>query len=166
MPERVFFALWPDGATRSRLESLAKDLHRACGGRITRSESIHLTLAFLGDVEDSKPLCGIASEISANSFEIKIDQAGYWKHNRIAWAGASEIPSALSELERSLRTALEASGYPLEKRAFLPHVTLLRRGFLPKTLPDFEPFPWKVSAFCLVRSSDGNYEIIGKWPLI
>ncbi|NNM81107.1 MAG: RNA 2',3'-cyclic phosphodiesterase [Burkholderiales bacterium] len=166
MPERVFFALWPDEATRWRLEAVSKLLHRCCDGKVTRPESIHLTLAFLGEVEDSQPLCAIASKISANSFEINIDRAGYWKHNRIAWAGTSEIPSALAELEKKLRTALEASGYLLEKRPFLPHVTLLRRGFAPKTLPGFEPFQWSVSAFCLVRSSDGGYEILEKWPLI
>ena len=47
--QRLFFALWPDDATRDALDRTGKWLHRHWGGRRMRADTLHLTLAFLGD---------------------------------------------------------------------------------------------------------------------
>ena len=161
---RVFFALWPDVSVRAHLEEVAKLLHRECGGKKTRGESIHLTLVFLGEVEKIDPLLEIASKLSANAFEIKMDRAGYWKHNRIAWAGMAESPE-LAGLVASLQAALSSAGFEYDERNHFPHVTLVRKAGEPKALPDFEPFSWQVAEFCLVGSAPSGYSIIGRWPL-
>uniref|UniRef100_E6QHE9 2',5' RNA ligase n=1 Tax=mine drainage metagenome TaxID=410659 RepID=E6QHE9_9ZZZZ len=161
---RVFFALWPDESVRAHLEEVAKLLHRECGGKKTRGESIHLTLVFLGEVEKIDPLLEIASKLSANAFEIKVNRTGYWKHNRIAWAGMAECPE-LAVLVASLQAALSSAGFEFDERNHFPHVTLVRKAEEPKALPDFEPFSWQATEFCLVGSTPSGYSMIGRWPL-
>ncbi len=161
---RLFFALWPDEFARARLGEVAKLLHGECGGKKTREESIHLTLVFLGEVEKTGPLIEMASRLSASAFDIRIDRAGYWKHNRIAWAGVAESRE-LADLVASLQTALKAAGFEYDERNHFPHVTLVRKAGEPKALPDFEPFSWQAAEFCLVGSTPSGYSIIGRWRL-
>lgn len=163
----LFFAIWPDESTRRLLDGVAKKLHVACGGKKTSAESIHLTLAFLGEMEGARvaQLGMLASGIPADAFEIRLDRVARWKHNRIAWAGASAVPKELVDLAAHLRTALEEGGFDFDRRSFVPHVTLVRKAGLPKALPEFEPVCWSVSEFCLAGSSDSGYAILGRWPL-
>lgn len=51
---RLFFALWPSPAAAERLASAATDAAARLGGRPTRLETLHLTLAFLGEVADER----------------------------------------------------------------------------------------------------------------
>ena len=44
---RLFFALWPDEATRERMAALLKAL-RGARGRAVKAEKLHVTLAFIG----------------------------------------------------------------------------------------------------------------------
>ena len=94
MPEasvRLFFALWPSDAVRAALAEWAKVLHGACGGRPTRAGNLHMTLAFLGETRLARcdELKRVAAGVAVRRVELVVDQPGYWKHNRIAWAGAS-----------------------------------------------------------------------------
>jgi 2'-5' RNA ligase len=51
---RAFFALWPDATVRAALAPLVRDIARKVHGRPTAVESIHLTLAFLGEVAEER----------------------------------------------------------------------------------------------------------------
>lgn len=168
---RLFFALWPDARSRRQFERAAKILHRACGGKMTRSDSIHLTLAFLGAVDNSKidSLKALAAEIRADAFDLAIDRSGYWKHNRIAWAGCSENSAQLSDLAGQLADKLRQAGYTLETRPFAAHVTLLRHADSPEILPEIVPFCWQVDRFSLVESvsteTGVRYRQLAGWGL-
>ncbi len=162
---KLFFAIWPDQSTKIRLDGLAKLLHRACGGKITKSESIHLTLVFIGEVEASERLRMAASSLSGKPFEMNFDKVAYWKHNRIAWAGMGIVPDGLKDLVDSLKAALKTEGYRFDERSYVPHVTLLRHAREPEILPQSEPFIWHVAEFCLVASTDSGYRILETWPL-
>ncbi len=48
---RLFFALWPDPPTRTALAMLVDGLPLV-GGRRVPAENLHLTLAFLGNVDE------------------------------------------------------------------------------------------------------------------
>src|SRR5688500_8454544 len=83
---RVFFAIWPGGATREQLLEVASGLPRdfGCTGRRIRAENIHLTLVFVGNVDNRalQALCGAAEGIAKKStapFELVIQKIGYWK---------------------------------------------------------------------------------------
>jgi RNA 2',3'-cyclic 3'-phosphodiesterase len=167
---RLFFALWPDEGVRARLAAWGRALHVACGGRPTRTENLHLTLAFLGAVEDERvaELTRAAGEVAARAGVLVLDQPGYWKRNRIAWAGASAVPPELEETVRELRGALARARVDFDPKPFATHVTLLRDAREPRAMPALEPIAWELDGFALVRSPDGrggSYEVLSSWGL-
>ena len=126
---RVFFAIWPDSAAREQLLEIASGLQRdlGCTGRRIRAENIHLTLVFVGNVDNRglQALCDAAEGIAKKStapFELVIQKIGYWKHNCVAYAAPLGIPSRLEELVSFLRKATESIGFSPEERAYKrPH---------------------------------------------
>jgi 2'-5' RNA ligase len=167
---RLFFALWPDDATRDSLDRTGKWLHQHWGGRRMRAGTLHITLAFLGSTpaEQLEALVACADTVSSNAFELVLDQAGYWRHNRIGWLGASQTPPPYIELVGALNAGLRGAGYSVDARAHVPHVTLLRNS-VGGEVPECEPVCWPISDFVLVasrRESDGmHYDVIRRWPL-
>ena len=167
---RLFFALWPDDATRDALNRTGKWLHQHWGGRRMRADTLHITLAFLGstpaDQLDSLVAC--AATVRTEAFELILDQPGYWRHNRIGWLGASQAPPPHRELVGLLNAALQAAGFPVDTRPHVPHVTLLRKS-AGGEVPRCEAVRWPIRDFVLVQSStesDGaHYDVIRRWPL-
>jgi 2'-5' RNA ligase len=167
---RLFFALWPDDAVRAALAQWSRAIERVGGGVPTRAESIHLTLAFLGATDPGRraDIEAAAARVAVRPFDLAIDAAGYWKHNRIAWAGASATPAALEGLVRDLRAALTAAAVPFDPKPFVPHLTLVRKARPGFAIPGLEPVRWEVTAFVLVESEPhaggSRYAIAARWP--
>jgi 2'-5' RNA ligase len=170
----MFFALWPPEGIAGRLAAVATDYSHAAGGRPTRRETIHLTLAFLGDVavERLPELQRVADEIDAAAFDLTLDRFGIWQHNRLFWAGCTVPPAALCELAGALKQRLRAAGFTVAdaNRPFAPHVTLVRKlSRLDGPSPVAEVPGWRCREFVLVRSrlSDKGsaYEVLARFPL-
>ena len=168
---RLFFALWPDAATRCALHARARALHAECGGRLMRRDTIHLTLAFLGDtpVRELERLRALAAQLGGQRFTFALDRVGGWKRNRILWSGPSVAQPALIALAQGLARSLREAGFVLDERAFAPHVTLVRNADAAPAEAQVEPLRWDVDEFVLVaseRSAAGaHYRTIGRWPL-
>ncbi len=168
---RVFFALWPGAATAAALHARARALHAECGGRVMRRDTIHLTLAFLGDVAVSRlaRLEAVAHSVRGERFVLQLDQVGNWHGNRILWAGCAQVPAALPTLAEELGAGLRAAGFELEARAFNPHVTLVRNAVHPPRNGQMAALRWPVASFVLVASereaSGVHYRVLGRWPL-
>ncbi len=166
---RLFFALWPDDAVRAGLARWSRELHALCGGRITPPEKLHVTLAFLGGVEDARvaEVERAADEVAAPLASLVLDRPGYWKHNRIAWAGASLVPPELSALVSGLREALAKSRIGFDAKPFVSHVTLLRDAREPRAIPELAPIEWRLAGFALVQSvtlpRGSRYEVRRSW---
>jgi len=154
---RLFFASWPPAGTASALFAWAREAQRACGGRVTRQESIHLTLAFLGDADPGEARA-TAEAVRQAGCAMVIEQARYWAHNRIVWVGPRETPAELGALAQALG----------ESRRFAAHVTLLRQA-RPGTLPALPALEWPVREFVLVSSTlsgDGaSYATLARYAL-
>jgi RNA 2',3'-cyclic 3'-phosphodiesterase len=173
---RVFFAIWPDDTAQKQLALLAERLQAEslCRGQKAKTENIHLTLVFVGevDIDKLKTLHVVANGIKGlgvRAFDFVIKEICYWKHNRVAYAAAGEIPQELMYLVSALQDALFAAGFPIERRAYKPHITLMRKASchsLPKLA---EPIAWQAREWMLIKSeqtSDGALYIpIGRWPL-
>ena len=169
-PVRLFFALWPDEAVREHLARWSRELRAACGGRPTRPENLHVTLAFLGNVADARvaEVERAAGEVRPCAVSLVLDRPGYWKHNRIAWAGASAVPEGLDAFVAELRRALTRSGTAFDaKKGFVSHVTLLRDAREPREMPALEPVAWRLDGFALVESttlpSGSRYAVRRSW---
>jgi 2'-5' RNA ligase len=167
---RVFFALWPDAQVRQALMRAALSLHRRVDGKLTREESVHMTLLFLGATPTER--LGALAELGASApfeaFALDLDAADCWKHNKIAWVAPSTTPPALASLVQHLGRGAVALGFPVDSRPFAPHLTLVRKARCSPL--DLEPLRirWDVRDFVLVRSElgrDGSrYHTIGRWP--
>jgi 2'-5' RNA ligase len=165
---RLFFALWPGDAAREQLAAWSRELRAACGGRAPRPENLHLTLAFLGQVPRDRvgEIERTAGNVVPRATTLVLDRPGYWKHNRIAWAGASAVPGELDRLAGELREALTRSAIAFDAKPFVSHVTLLRDAREPDALPALAPIRWEVEGFVLAGSSPqpgGRYEILRAW---
>jgi 2'-5' RNA ligase len=167
---RLFFALWPDDATRDALNRTGKWLHQHWGGRRMRADTLHVTLAFLGatPADQLNRLIGCADQVRGTSFDLVLGQPGHWRQNRIGWLGPQAIPQPYLELVGALNANLAAAGFPVDPRPHVPHVTLLRNSDGGE-IPGCAPVRWAVGDFVLVKSVTGSggahYEVMARWPL-
>ena len=168
---RLFFALWPPRQAAAALHVWANEASREAHGRVTRAETIHLTLAFLGEVdEEALPsVIGAGRGTGGKAHTLPIEQARWWKHNRIVWAGPNETPAPLASLAVELKRNLLEAGFELETRPFAAHVTLIRKACEPRGLPPLPAIDWPAAEFVLVRSvpsrEGSSYETIGRFAL-
>ncbi len=168
---RYFLALWPPPWVRGAIAAAARDwLHDARDAcRPMDPGRYHLTLAFLGDLDEARAArlaacAGPWSSRPMKPFTITLDRSGQFG-SRVAWLGCSEPAPGLMALHdalgRELRHADLADGSP---RDFLPHVTLARdmQGDWPAS-PPVRGITWSVHRFVLVRSlpeMDHAYRIV------
>jgi len=137
---RTFIALeLPESLQRflgSIIHQAAEDLPDL---RWVDSAGIHLTLAFLGELDDERLAAAIdAAQTAAQQavpFEYRLKGLGVFGSSlqpRVIWMGIEDQPSGqiqgspLQRLHRVLAKELEQRGFELEKRPFSPHLTLAR----------------------------------------
>jgi 2'-5' RNA ligase len=168
---RFFFALWPGARVRADLAKAAQRMHRTVDGKCSREESLHMTLAFLGDidVENVGRLLAPPVDVFVSAFGLVLDTCGCWSRNGVGWTAPSRIPEPLRDLAAHLEAWLLAAGFELERRAFTPHVTLVRKARCAP-LPDaMTPISWQVNHFSLIHSQmqpgGSRYRILRRWPL-
>ena len=137
-----------------------------------RPEKVHLTLFFIGDFERGRipRLETLASTIRGASFELEVNALGYWRHNRLVWAGATRCPDALSALVSALRQTLARVDIHEDERPYVPHVTLVRNAVrAPKNI-SVSGCAWRARDFALVESVSearaARYDVIHRWPLV
>jgi 2'-5' RNA ligase len=165
---RVFFALWPDEATRSAIVRATRRPVQLCGGRPIAKERLHLTVAFLGELTDEQlERARSAAPIRVGAFDLTLDTVGVWPQSRVLWLAGSEVPEPLDALEQELWEALEARGFVREERVYRPHVTLARRA--RPVDEQVAPVSWRVEELVLVESlpvgKSVHYEVLDRWPL-
>jgi 2'-5' RNA ligase len=144
-------------------------MHKISGGRMTRPENLHLTLAFLGPTDATRlaELEAVAASVKTVNCAISLDEAGYWKHNHIVWAGSSKVPDKLATMVQELRDALKKNGFRFDPKPFKPHVTLIRDAKDPG-VPPKKSIRWKVGGFSLVRAYRDDqgllYRVVSSCP--
>lgn len=169
---RLFFALWPDDATRLRIDQWRKH----CGvrsGLPTSPANLHITLCFLGSVEAAmQPAIeqAVAPVSSLPALGLSLDQCGYWLKPRVLWLGCQQPPVAVVELAEALRQAMQGIGLSPDARPYVPHLSVQRKLSAPARLPAVpEPITWSARDFVLAwsRSSEHGveYRVLRRWPL-
>ena len=155
---RLFFALPLPPQALEEMERLQKGLPGPA--RLPRRESLHLTLAFLGETDPARlPAARRALfALEPPALDLTFSRLGSFpqKGGFLWWLVADPCPE-LAALEKELRSLLEKEGFPLERRPFLPHVTLARR--VPVPAPQGASLPRPIRArcdrVCLLRSHLG-----------
>ena len=130
---RSFIAIPISRQVRIRLVQLAEEIgNSGVRGRPVRSDAVHLTLKFLGEIKAQQvPEILTALEQTARqcqAFRIRAQSLGVFpsrKRPRVLWAGL--IPeNPIVGLQKKLEQSLEEIGVSPENRPFHPHLTLLR----------------------------------------
>ncbi|MBQ9240623.1 MAG: RNA 2',3'-cyclic phosphodiesterase [Duodenibacillus sp.] len=140
---RTFIALQPQRPQRDALAAFAKSLCRDTDARPVRAENIHLTLAFIGELE--RPLAVTLSEALVQAQFKPIPPWPLTRLGRfgsILWCAGDALPQLL-EASVSVRDLLEALQISYDKKRFAAHITLARnfRAALPAPadeLPELE----------------------------
>ena len=132
---RLFVAIDLPAPQRQDLETISIGLPKDT--RWTLPEQLHLTLRFIGEVDDRLFLLirKALADISFKPFILLINGLGCFPSRRqpkILWAGLEENPD-LAQLQRRIEDRLVQLGLVPEERRFHPHLTLAR---LP---PRFSP---------------------------
>jgi 2'-5' RNA ligase len=153
---RLFFAFWPDEASRAAVVSAMEPSRSAVTGRAVPGAELHVTVAFLGRRPDSElpALIAAARELPGRPFRLRFARLEYWPGPRVLAAVADRGADAASALAAALWQRLARLGLEPEARAYRAHVTLVR-GARVAQLPAMTPFDWSVDAVTLVESRGG-----------
>jgi 2'-5' RNA ligase len=165
---RSFIAVSPDAATREQLAALVAPLRATFEGvRWVRDPHLHITLAFLGDLDGARLQSVIESVrpviAALPAFRLSLAGGGAfpdWSRPRVVWLGSPDAAS-LTALATGVRAACERAGWKAEGR-FTPHLTIGRmkrplsaeeRGRLRKAISDIRvPHPFDVSRVEVLHS--------------
>ncbi|MEC4889875.1 MAG: RNA 2',3'-cyclic phosphodiesterase [Nitrospira sp.] len=144
---RVFLAVELSDGLRTQLAQVQQDLKQRLGRDFPKDVRlswvqpalIHLTVKFLGDIEESlvEPMRQAIEQVvkAHRIIHIPIERLGAFPHPqqpRVVWAGASaqwekgEEAARLSALHQSLEDCCELLGFAREGRPLSPHLTLAR----------------------------------------
>ena len=134
---RLFVAIQFSPVVKTALLEAVSTLKRKGTGTFTRPENLHLTLAFLGEVEDPAPVrAALTAACTGGAFSLTV--GGLDRFEDLWWAGVRHNRQ-LETLALGVQTALRQEGFSIERRPWRPHITLVRRWRGPKprlTVPD------------------------------
>jgi len=158
---RLYLALWPDQETQNRLQSMRHTWSWPKNAAVVKPESLHLTLHFLGDVENRRiPELVQGLNVTMQPFDLIMNRPQLWP-NGVAVLKPHSIPTGLSQLHAGLDAALRGMGIITEARTYRPHVTFARNAeqAIPPTMKQVQPVLWTVKSYALVKSHNG-YTIV------
>lgn len=152
--------------------------------RWTTQDQMHLTLKFLGEVEDGRvPDLSAAAECSAaesSSCTLMLAAPGCFPPRgrvRVVWAGLEEPTGVLASCQVAAEEHFGRLGFPREARPFSPHLTLGRvrddrsDGALRRAVAEVEiaATHQPVTELCLFQSTltpqGARYAVVSRHPL-
>lgn len=175
MSHRLFVALRPPPQVREALLAVMAGVE---GARWQTDNQLHLTLAFLGEVDRHglEAATEALATVTALPLDLALAEFGTFDTSRpgrigTLWIGVEEVrrpgldPGPLSALSQSIRSALRRAGLTPDPRKFGPHITLARFGAAGATRETLRPFlthtptpraHWQATDFHLVESTLGR----------
>jgi len=133
---RLFIALDIPADVRTGLTSYMERARTlAAEARWARVEGLHVTLKFVGHVDDAvvEQIKAALRSIKAAPFEVKFAGVGFFPNpnaGRVFWAGV-DGGNHLAHLALTTDAALEKLGFPSETKPYHPHLTLARTSSRP-----------------------------------
>ena len=175
---RLFVAVELPADLRRRIGRISTGVRDA---RWVAEENLHLTLRFIGEVEEYRleDIVGALDAVESPDFPLTLAGAGHFESRRRVrnlWIGTEKSPE-LAALAERIDHALVRDGLAPEGRKFSPHVTVARlKGAPAPAVADwlaantlFKAFPFLITRFVLFASYLGRggptYEIVEAYPL-
>lgn len=133
---RIFCAIELPSEVRARVAEHIATLREAAPrvrASWDRAEKLHITLKFLGEIEQGRveALQRAAARAAERErgFELGIEGTGAFPPRglpRVLWLGVRDESGALARLQSSLEDECAIEGFAREKRPFHPHLTIAR----------------------------------------
>lgn len=131
---RLFVAVDPSPEVTALIDrAIARLRPGSPSARWVAASSIHVTLAFLGEIDESviPAITAALAEVAARHapFSLHFRGGGSFgspRRPKILWAGVEGQRDGLAALQRDVEASLVPLGYTPEARGFSPHVTLAR----------------------------------------
>lgn len=129
---RVFVAAGVDDETRHRLVHLLGERVDTLPGRAVPPGNWHVTLRFLGEIDDSayeRLLAALDASDLGERFAVRWSSLGAFPRPgraTVLWVGLDRGEELLAGLASRVDDAVDAAGLPGEDRPFNPHLTLSR----------------------------------------
>ena len=150
------------------------------GARWIDPENYHLTLRFIGDVDDATAheVASLLGRVRRPALELRFETLSSFggRRPRAVIATLAQTP-ALMELQAEHERLMQRVGLEPEGRKYTPHVTLARlRDTSSRDVADYlatrafiQPLPFKVTRFVLFSSrasvGGGPYVVEAAYPL-
>jgi RNA 2',3'-cyclic 3'-phosphodiesterase len=150
------------------------------GARWIDPENYHLTLRFIGDVDDAfaHDIASLLDKVNRRGFDLRFEGLAPFggRKPRAVVAAVAPVPP-LIELQAELERLMQRVGLEPEGRKFMPHVTLARlRDSSSRQVADYlssrgplRVSPFAVSRFVLFSSKasvgGGPYVVEAAYPL-
>lgn len=137
-------------------------------GNYSRAENLHVTVAFLGEVADPAPAMRALESVPLPV--LRLTSAGLGNFGELLWVGLRKNP-ALEEYVAQVRHALDVAGVAYDRKAFRPHITLVRKADWPyqvlvEELAEAPRVRMTVDRVCLMKSERLNgklvYSVVGE----
>ena len=123
---RLFIAIQFPKPVKAALVQTMEDLQRqGVSGNFSRVENLHLTLAFLGEVESYEGVCRVMDQVKAQPFLLTLGESGSF--GDLYWIGIKPCLQLENYVKR-LRKKLSEEGIGYNSKAFKAHITLIRKA--------------------------------------
>ena len=155
---RLFIAINFNNETRSRLLALRDELRgKSERGNFSVPENLHLTLAFIGEVNPKEvdKIKAIMDTVTFEPFETAVGRLGTFSRGTLWWAGLRE-DKPLMDLQREIEHKLALCGFEMDGRKYSPHITLGREVATSAKPWQIEPFGETVGQIDLMNSERIN----------
>lgn len=172
---RLFFAYWPSASTAQAIEPWVENANQLFGGRKMRLNTLHMTLAFLGetDAARSERLVTACNHWALPAGSMVLNRPGRFKHARVVWLGPDTEGRLdwLFDAHARLWAHLAPLGWYPREAQFRPHVSLLRNAG-PGDVEALKgpPVPWRPDRCVLVGSRPSergsHYTLLAELPLL
>ena len=123
---RLFVAIELDDSLKKTITGTLHELKKSgVRGSYVGSNNLHLTLAFIGEVENVPEIKTALQTISYKPFKLSLSDLGNF--GDILWVGVKGN-QGLSQAAKSVREALDQAGISYDRKKFTPHITLVRKA--------------------------------------
>lgn len=186
---RLFIACEVPEEVQNAMANVIEQLREPSGQAVrwVKSESVHVTLKFLGEVQQKKlPAIKMAlgeAVMRHAPFNLELDNMGLFGGReglRVMWVNIAGDVLRLEALVRDVNLALSVVGFEPDRRPFRPHLTIGRVRDEVDTRQraaievetgkvDVPSVSWRTSQISLMRSrltrEGAMYDVVATFPL-
>ncbi len=116
----------------NKINEIINELRRYGGIKVVEPENIHITLKFLGEINNrtAEKICNIMHKLfnEEKKFEIHIGNLGVFpneRYIRVLWIGIKKNKERIVDLQKTLDNELSKLGFKKENK-YEPHITIAR----------------------------------------